>query len=253
MEVYAESLFIINFSVLFLCMLIPVKQFGVSKIRHISASIFGGIYSVFILNSELTALLIIIGYTLTGAIAFGKKIKGCIMFLALNFLVYSLVSFIVSATGNTSAYAKNGILYFNISAKKLILAFMLILPFVFTAEKIMCYVSKKKIHSLKITKKEKTVQVFALHDSGNLLTEPRSGKNVILVSKKALDVFDTESILINEKPIIIPYKSLGHQGVILGFSVDKVTIDNKKEINDAVIGISESEFCEGCEALIGGI
>ncbi len=255
MEVYAEVLFITNFSVLFLCLLLPAKQFGVSGLRHISATLFGGLNAViiFAVNPKFTALFIIIGYILTGAIAFGKKTKGYIMFFATVFLVYSLLSFVISATGRTNAFAKNGIMYFNISTKKFIFAFILILPIVFTAERIICSVSKKKIHSIKIFKHGKTVSAVALYDSGNLLTEPRSGKNVILVSRKALAPFDTEKLLLTENPLIIPYKSFGHEGVILGFSADKVTIDNRKEINDAVIGISDSEFSEGCEALIGGI
>ncbi len=253
MEIYAENLFIINFSALFLCLAPAVRLFGISMRRHIFASVLGGILSVIIFAQNGFRTLPILNSLFISLFTFRKNLKANIMFFTAQLIMYSLaLSLSALFKNNISLFIKNGVLYFNISPHIFILSFLCAYPCVSVMIRVWRSQSKRNIHKLKITKADKTACVTALFDSGNLLTEPHSGKNVILVSKNALAKLEPDNILIKEKPIIIPYRSVGHEGVILGFTADEILIDNKK-INNAVIGISEKDFSENCDALIGGI
>lgn len=253
MEFYAENLFIINFSALFLCLAPAVRLFGISKRRHIIVSFFGGIMSVVIFANNSFRILPILNSMIISLLTFKKNIKAHFMFFTAQLIMYSLVlSLSALLKNNINLFIQNGVLYIDISPYIFILSFLCAYPCLSIMIKVWRLQSKRDIRKMKITKTGKTVCVTALFDSGNLLTDPRSGKNVILVSKNALSALEPDKILTKEKPIIIPYRSVGHEGVVLGFTADEILIDNKK-INNAVIGISEKDFSENCEALIGGI
>lgn len=254
MEIYAEALFLINFSALFISLAPSVKLFGISRQRHIISAVIGGILAVMAFSQTGFNLFPALNSLIVAAITFKKNSKAYIMFFATQLIMYAVILTVLSVySGGTGIIIQNGILYINISLYAFILSFLLAYPCVSIMIRVCHSQSKNNIHRLKITKNRKTINVKALFDSGNLLTEPRSGKNVILVSRKALSELNPDNILTNELPLIIPYRSVGHSGVITGFNADKIIIDNKKEINDAVIGISEQEFSADCEALIGGI
>lgn len=258
MEIYAESLFLMNFSSLLLCLLPAARLVRSNPKRLLLSAVFGALWAsvVFFINSEnymrkITALL---GYILTALISFGRKIKPIAIFFTVMLILYSAVMMSISFLGgNINALIKNGIIYINIRSEIFIAVFIISLPVVIILERIWRINSKKSIRKLKITKNGKTVTLNALQDSGNIITEPISGRSVIFVTKNSLKTMDIDKIITEEKPCIIPYHSLGHDGAAIGFTPDKIIIDNKKEINGAVIGVcSEKQFGD-CDALIGGI
>ena len=71
-------------------------------------------------------------------------------------------------------------------------------------ERVWIRVSESRRHLLRIIKNGRSVDVIALRDSGNLLKDPRSGRHVILVSRKALLPLAPDEILTSELPLIIP-------------------------------------------------
>lgn len=127
---------------------------------------------------------------------------------------------------------------------------------------------KDMIYNLQIIINNKSLNVNALLDTGNLLKEPITGVPVIITEKeKLISVIPTE-ILNNLESILggdideliksndlkdyisrfrmIPFSSLGKQnGLLLGIRADSVNIilDEKTEtINNVIIGIYDKSF-----------
>ena len=258
MEIYAESLFLMNFSSLLVCLLPAASLVRSNSKRLVLSAIFGALWAsmAFFITFEnhIGKIIVLLGYILTALISFGRKIKPIAVFFTVMLILYASVMMFISFLGsNTTALIKNGIIYMNIRSEIFIAVFIISLPIVIILERIRRITSKKSIRKLKITKNGKSVTLNALHDSGNTVTEPLSGRSVIFVTKKSLKTMDIDKIITEEKPCIIPYHSLGHDGVAIGFTPDKIILDSKKEINGAVIGLCSEEQFGDCDALIGGI
>lgn len=112
------------------------------------------------------------------------------------------------------------------------------------------------------------MHIHAIVDSGNLLKEPITGADVIVVEKNKLEEVVEKSILDNLQNIIsgeyeflneeyissfrlIPFSSLGKQnGMLLGFKPDYVEIEFdgiKRNLDNIVIGIYEKEITKNEE------
>ena len=78
-------------------------------------------------------------------------------------------------------------------------------------------------------------------DSANKLTSPYSGKPIILIEKRYIN-------LKKLKLLPVYYKTLNHAGIIDCFKPEK-TIINGKEYN-VLIGLSDTSFNMGCEVLL---
>ena len=101
------------------------------------------------------------------------------------------------------------------------------------------------IYDVRVTHKNKSVTFRALYDSGNTLTEPKSGLCVLIVYKKVL------TSLIEANPssnFIIPYKSISGYGEMKGFFPDKTEVNEK--IIKVCIGISEETLGENFDAIL---
>lgn len=258
MEIYAETLFIINFSAVFFCLGPACRVYGVPPRRQLAASAAGAFWALVIFAAGFcgaaSKAAAAAGFVFTAAAAFGRKTRAWLLFGMLLLSVYAAVTIFISFFGSgIGAFIKNGVIYFNVPARIFVPVFAVILPLITAAERLKRAAAGIRRHRLKITKSGREADVLALFDSGNLLKDPRSGRRVILVSRNALKPLEPEKILTSEPPVIIPYRSLGHSGALLGFYPDSIILDSKKEINEAVIGISEERFAGDCDALIGGI
>ena len=258
MEIYAETLFFMNGFVLFVALIPPCRRYGVTVQRQMCAAALGAAWAaaVFIYapGGILGRISAAAGWILTAWTAFGKKFKGSISFFVFLMLLYAATVLFLAIWGNgIGALIKNGVLYFNAPASVVIPIFTAAFLVAVLIERLWKSVIETKRHLLRITKRGKSVDVLALQDSGNLLKEPKSGKRVILVTRKALSPLCPEELLTSEPPYVIPYQSLGHEGAVIGFLPEQIVLDNKKEVSDAVIGIAEKRFAGDCDALIGGI
>lgn len=139
--------------------------------------------------------------------------------------------------------------------------------------------SKNMYCKINIQINQKSTDVKALIDSGNLLKEPISGYPVIVVEKYKLASILPKDILDNVKEIlkgsylgknedrkleyyiskfrVIPFSSLGKQnGMLLGIKADKVIISFEEEeiiINNSIIGIYDEHLTKNGNytALVG--
>lgn len=256
MEIYADAMFLINFCVLYVCLTPSAAYFKIQLWRRIVSSASGALWGVisFIIFEGGNIVASVMGLVITGVIAFQKNFKAIAVFFVFSSLVYTgLIIFIPLLRIGADAVIKNGIVYFDIPFRIFFIAFMVAFFIAVILERIWKQKLKKQICRLKITKDGASTDMNAIYDTGNLLTEPISGRRVILVRRDALSPLDTDKILTTEKPFVIPYHSLGHNGALIGFLADEIMIDNSKKISGAVIGICDEKFGDECDALIGGI
>ena len=96
----------------------------------------------------------------------------------------------------------------------------------------------------------------ALVDSGNLLTDPLSGKPVILVSEAAIHklypVINDTNIGDDLKIRLIPSKSVGGEKLLYGIIPDAVTVNGKNADVVLVVEDVPEDHYGGCGALCAG-
>ena len=227
MVVYGDLLFLINFSMDFLCfylscLLIHRKM---NTLRMVFASALGGVYSVlalFINVGGITALVIdLLVLMCMCLLAYGIKEQGFLRFVKTVFL-YFFVSALLGGimTALFSLFNSMDILD---SLKQegdgidvWIFALLAIVGslFAFRGGKIYKTSFSKEKVSLVIENEGKAVELCALVDSGNLVTEPISGKGVVFVSvEKCKNIIDetlydaiTNNSYIEDIGISVKYK-----------------------------------------------
>jgi stage II sporulation protein GA (sporulation sigma-E factor processing peptidase) len=157
--------------------------------------------------------------------------------------VFYLVSFTFAGIllalvyfGNMSSQSPysfaSGIFYFNISPKLILCASAICYVIMWASSAIFRRNKILGIKTLKITVADKTCEIAALSDTGNLLTDPITGEAVVIAETKHLEklfpngIPDIENIeQATLKMRLIPYSSLGNpQGMLTGFIPDEVTI-----------------------------
>lgn len=106
--------------------------------------------------------------------------------------------------------------------------------------------------------KEKRVAVKAFIDTGNMLTEPISGLDVVLVTKNIGEsLFGKEDIFADkdmgsDRLRVIPYNTEGGGGVMFGIEIDGITINGCDKDLRTVVCAAKGRLAGGCDALIGG-
>lgn len=259
MKIYADMLFAINFSMDFISLFITsiILQRKVNKKRLLLASAIGGVYGVFEVISSFNSVVsvfisIVISFLMCFVTYSEKSIKrfvgiyvvflgisaclGGVMSIMYSFMNRLLSEYIESYTYN-SVYT--GARFFIIAALSII-ASLIFGRFFITEKKIKAVLIEFEINNRKFS-------TNALCDSGNLLTEPISGKSVILIAentnigKEILAVPDVFKRY-------IPYEGVGGSGMIKGI-VPKNLWVNKKQRNAVLATISKKDFA-GYEACI---
>ena len=111
---------------------------------------------------------------------------------------------------------------------------------------------------------EKSISIYALHDTGNLLKDPVTGKAVLVVSPKVAGELigitweqiqsPVENLSLIPGLRLIPYKSIGNSsGFMLGLFLDNVRVGGKKE--GRLIAFAPNGFGDETryQALTGGV
>ena len=266
MTVYLDVILIenlcMNYIILFATgyiMKLKIKQF-----RIIISSLIGGIYAI-IAYMEIIPVYsnliskIILSISMVYIAYYPKNVKLCLKEL----LLFYLVSFVFGGCAFALLYIikpqnilmKNGVYIGTYPIKVAIIGALLGFILTYLAFKIIKgRITKKSVfYEITIFFKEKTVEVTAMLDTGNLLKDPISQMPVILIQKNKLSQIIPKNILDNLENVlgggyslniseterneyfskfkIIPFNSIGKQnGMLIGFKADKIQID----INDNV-------------------
>ncbi len=230
--IYVDVLFVINFFITFLLLLFTCKTAKRENkmTRLLLGAALGGLYSLVILVDELHFLVsffakIAMGFLIV-FVAFGFKrfylyIKTSAIFLFSNMLFLGIITALWFAFEPKGVAINNSVVYFDISAGVLLIS--AVLAYVISIAVVKIYnhtVSKKEIYSLTVCKDNRQVHMFAFLDSGNRLREPFSDYPVIIADSSKFD-FNEERI--------IPYNTVGGEGVLKAFKPDKIILSSGKK------------------------
>lgn len=258
-EIFADVLFVINFSMDFLALFLTGKilSMPVKGKRLAAASALGALCAVlrtvFPGNGVVVRVVWTLGIISVGAamclVAYnGRLIRMLPVFLAANLALGGLMSVLGRVLrGAGFGYAGTG--------KASLFAFPAVVAgvvcVVYGRLRPRSAALKEADVSITIDGKEKTFHMLV--DSGNLLTEPLSGKEVILVSpEKLADILPKplKGLTVNDIPSLdsasarrvrlIPAKGIGNAELLIGLVPDRIMIDGRE--TDAIAATADSDF-----------
>ncbi len=279
--VYVDLLFLINFSMDFLCFYLTARilSLKLSVPRTVLAAVVGGIYSdiaLFISVGRLLGVLIdILICVLMCVIAFYKKKE------ARSPLLYTLVYFAVSmALGGFMTAIFNllnkasmpsyesggdGISVFSFALLAAVSAVITLIGGRFFKSR-----SLESVAELEVTVSGKSKRLRGFADSGNLLREPISAKPCVVCDVSALrDILPSrvyraastgryadmvgldESLRMGIR--LVPIKTAGEDGMLIAIKADSLTVISKKKERsvDAYVALGKiKDGTGGFEALI---
>ena len=286
MTIYLDIVFFENF-ILNYIIILSTAIISKSKIKLTSimlSSTIGGIFSILNylmnINSLENMVLKIIISILMMLIAFNdykikKLIKQLLFFYLVSFTFGGIAFMLLFFIKPQNIIMKSNHLVGTYPIKITILAGILGFVVIFLIEKIIKDRLNKKsmICDLEIFYDGKIRKIKTMIDTGNLLKEPISKNDVIIVEKESLEGIVSKDILENIKYILkgkwiqekniysykiklIPFSSLGNDnGLLLGFKPDYVKIYSDDEItrNDVLIGIYDGKLSKANQynSLIG--
>ena len=248
--IYADILFLINFSIDFLCLFITsrVLNCGGKTYRLLLGGVIGGIYSffpyIFSMQGFFSFVMSIVAAILITLTAFGIKTQKSPFLICGTFIISSaLLGGLVTAVYNSFGVYSNGT-YIEIDA----ISFCIICLLSAAATFSYGFICRKKIHirsaDIRIFINDKKIACRLLCDSGNLVTEPFSALPVIIVSSKSFphpyNNPENKDFPLNIRAI--PFVTSSGKGCFFGFRPDKielVSLGKRSKIIDAYIGIDQ--------------
>ena len=280
--VYIDLLFLINFSMDFLCFYISARIISVrfSAVRTVLASIIGGIYGGAVLfvptNAVLSVVVDISVCFIMCLIAFHKDKGQGILF---GTLVYFSVSMALGGFMTALFNLLNRMGFSHLVTDESegdgisvwLFAILAAVSAVFTLMGGRTFRRRSSVKSAEISvrcgKKEK--KFSAMVDSGNLLREPISGRACIAVNVDALCGLVPDSVILAAREDgvgaidsincsfmknirLVPTHTATGEKILIGIRADKILIDTGKGAyeSDAYLVLSKLNAPSGVEALV---
>lgn len=107
---------------------------------------------------------------------------------------------------------------------------------------------------------EHQTSIKAYIDTGNMMTEPLTGRGVVFVTETvARALFDTDTVNLmlgtgianTDRLRIIACTTAAGESIFYGIEIDNIALRGEKEGVRAVVCIAKGTLAEGCEAIIG--
>ncbi len=243
--IYVDVLVTVNIFIDFLLLICTKKFLNIRAklIRVILGSLLGGVLSLSALLPKipigLNIALDIAFAALIVFVTFGKTeiknyVKRVTVYFASSFIFCGIMIFIYTAFKPNGMGIYNDIVYFDISPVLLIILTLICYFILRLIKRLTKGESAKSVCSVEVEANGASAQFSAIADTGCSVKEPFSSSYVIIAEKSLL-----EGVEFNENTFrVIPFESLGGNGVIKGYKPDKVKI-NGKEAGNIYIGISE--------------
>lgn len=173
-------------------------------------------------------------------LAFGRArvpdfIKRVAVYFAMSFLFSGIMLFVCTVFKPGGVAVFNDVVYFNISPVLLIILTLLCYYILRLIKRLAKRDCAKRVCSAELTLCGKTLSVRAMVDSGCAVREPFSGAEVVIAEAEILQNFQ----LPHDKIRIIPFESLGGDGVLRGYPLDKAVIDGRQADGRVYLGVCE--------------
>ncbi len=248
MTIYIDTLIFTNIIIDYLLLSLTAKILKINYRyrRLIAGAVVGGISSLIILLPDmlfifnlLAKLAIAIIIILT---AFGKSspvvsVKRIFVFFLISSCFSGIVLFLMNLIRSDFVVINNGTVYFQLSP-------LLLIGFTVTAYAMISVIDRIRtdkrdlIHKVSFFYKGNRCSFLSKYDTCCNIREPFSGSEVIIVERKLLDGLAYEDYPYR----IIPFNSLGGEGLVRGFVPDELYIDNEKINTRVYIGVCENVF-----------
>ncbi|MCL2547426.1 MAG: sigma-E processing peptidase SpoIIGA [Oscillospiraceae bacterium] len=273
--IYIDTLFTLNAVVNYLVLLTTAKicTLAIKRWRLAVAAGVGALYAVIAFMPRMGFVsafaLQIAASAAIACIAFGihkRTIRAGLTFWAVGLLFGGCVYAVNILTGQQAGMMINNVPYVHISARMLLLTsgfFYVVLTLVFKGAAL---TRRHGGASVTLECGGRSVTLKAMHDSGNTLTDPISGTNVLIADSKALRALWTSEIYslltpdnlcdptavmltldvlkLPAKFRLIPYKAIGtDSGLLLGFKPDKIIINGTA--SDTFVALSPTPIENG--------
>lgn len=267
MTIYLDIVFLENFILNYIIILSTaiISKSNIRINRIIIASIIGGIYSILnyiveysffsdlIIKILISIIMVIVSF---GDFKIAKVFKQTVFFYLVSFTFGGIAFMIIFTLKPENIIIKNNHFIGTYPLKIAVLSggvgFIII--------SIISQIIKNKkgliLYDLEIYYKGRIKKIKTMMDTGNLLKEPITKADVIIVEKDSLKEIVSENILNNISNIIvdinyltniheynfklIPFSSLGNEnGLLIGFKPDyiKIYADSIHVRDDVIIGI----------------
>lgn len=274
--VYADLLFLVNFSMDMLCLILVAKLTSkrLSLLRAALGAALGGIYSVVILfislSPPLALLLHLTCCVAMCAASFG--VRGGAKQVLLNTAAFLVSSSLLGGIMTAAFSLLNTLGISTENAGENDIPPWLILTFgaisAFLAKVGGRHLKKKaslRFAEVEITLGDKTLAVSAVCDSGNLLRDSISGRTVMVAdtrhaeyffgNKKEITPLDLPRLApeLGRRSSLIPYRTASGSKTMVAFRPQKLIIKSEgcEHEADALVGFASIEnIPNGCSALI---
>ena len=262
--IYADVLFILNTYITYAMLILTAffLHISPSRLRILWAGVIGGLASLLVLcdfahEGLLGLIRLVLGIVLP-LVSFGFSgirflARQIAVFLAVNFLFAGIMLALWYFVSPTAVYYNSGIVYFDIDALSLV---------VLTA---VCYFAvrifrgiidlkapKNTLYDVYLTVMGEEFYLRGFLDTGNNLSDPFTGSDVIIVSRSALEKYfpsgEDMSRIIEISPLKIRYlpcKTVSGTALMPVFRCDKVRIKGVSAdfvCKGAVIGITDEKI-----------
>lgn len=260
--IYADMLFIINFSLDYLCLFLTgrILNCGGKVLRLLLGAFIGGIYAFVPYLAEpptFASFTFDLGAAgLICLVAFGKQDLKRFFVISGTFIVSSaLLGGLVTAFYSLGTRYSDGV-YSEVDSLSFGLI-CLVSAFVALSYGLIC---RKKIYTrsaeIRVYAGERKFDARLLADSGNLVTEPFSALPVIVIASSALPFpFDSPESEVFPFPIrAIPFRTSSGKSCFFGFRPDRIEVRQmarKPKRVEAYIGIdTENKTYSGYDGLM---
>ena len=267
--VYIDVYFMINFTVDILAIFIALRMIHakVNIRRLIICGLLGACLAtveLFIKNTILniglaSIFVLLITYISSRGVSLARRIRFIISFYIASFLISGAVNFLY---GILDKYLDDVLKDFSGTTNRKALVFSLIILLIIGVLRLFIMMFSdsinKKSTRLMIRLEDKTLEVDALIDTGNLVKDPMNMNPVIflkrncaenIIPRSIIDLSDVDSLSADYRKRIrlIPVTRKDRTHVMTGVRVDKVVIcnDKKREEIDATIVIDKEDGTYG--------
>ena len=251
MIVYLDLVFFINFFfdlILLITVKIVLKR-NIKFIRIILGSLIGAL-SIFLLFIKINSFTLFLFKILISVImllvTFGKKDKSYFIknFIYLYFISIILGGFLYYLNLEFS-YKNIGIVFFHNGYSINFILLIILSPII-----LYLYVKQNKelrfinnyYHQVEFNYKNKKYKYTSYLDTGNTLYDPYTHTPIILLYSKVIRI---------SNPIYIPYNTVNDTGLLEGFKINEIRIDNKIINKKVIIAITTKPFkMDGVDMLL---
>ncbi len=223
--------------------------------RLIIGSLIGGIFSLAALLPNISFIInilidlfgaSIIVFAAFGISSFKTYMKRTAVYFVFSFTFCGIMIGIYSAFRPKGMAVYNDVIYFNISPILLIILTLICYYVLYILKRILKGSCSCPICNVEIKAEDKSYTFSAKVDTGCNLKEPFSGNCVMVVEKSLISSYNPDE----SKLRIIPFNSLGGNGIIKGFKPEKIFINGKEINNDVYIGICSNILKGDIKALV---